>query len=279
MTITQPLKWHGGKGAFHGKLAKWIISLMPARDSWHLYSEPYFGGGSVAMHLDPHGVSELHNDINGELMTFWSVIGDAKAFVEFRRLVESTPFAEPGYDTAMLARETGWGSPVHKAYWFFVACRQSREGKRKRFATTTARIRRGMNENVSAWWTAVDGLPEVHARVSRMEFRNMDGAQFINDCDHSRRLFYCDPTYLHETRTTTDDYEHEMSLEQHKELLKCLAKIKGRFLLSGYRSELYDQFAANNAWCRQDFQIPNNASSKKQKDVKTECVWMNYRAT
>ena len=22
--LTQPLKWHGGKGAFNGKLAKWI---------------------------------------------------------------------------------------------------------------------------------------------------------------------------------------------------------------------------------------------------------------
>ena len=26
--ITPPLKWHGGKNAFEGKLAKWIISLM-----------------------------------------------------------------------------------------------------------------------------------------------------------------------------------------------------------------------------------------------------------
>ena len=36
-----PLKWHGGKNAFQGKLARWIISLMPP----HLhYVEPFFGG-------------------------------------------------------------------------------------------------------------------------------------------------------------------------------------------------------------------------------------------
>jgi hypothetical protein len=28
--IQSPLKWHGGKGGFHGKPAQWLASLMPS---------------------------------------------------------------------------------------------------------------------------------------------------------------------------------------------------------------------------------------------------------
>ena len=60
MTLTQPIKWHGGK---HYLAAK-IINLMPE----HIhFVEPFFGGGSVLLEKDPTGVSEVVNDIDGEL--------------------------------------------------------------------------------------------------------------------------------------------------------------------------------------------------------------------
>ena len=42
MTLTQPLKWHGGKYY----LAKRIIEEFPTHVH---YVEPYFGGGSVLL--------------------------------------------------------------------------------------------------------------------------------------------------------------------------------------------------------------------------------------
>ncbi len=65
--LTQPLKWHGGKHY----LAKRIIELMP--EHVH-YVEPYFGGGAVLLQKDPEGVSEVVNDIDGELMSFWDCL-------------------------------------------------------------------------------------------------------------------------------------------------------------------------------------------------------------
>ena len=47
-------------------------------------------------------------------------------------------------------------------------------------------------------------------------------------------LFYLDPPYLHETRATTGEYEYEMTISQHADLLDALVAIKGWFLLSGY---------------------------------------------
>jgi DNA adenine methylase len=88
--------------------------------------------------------------------------------------------------------------------------------------------------------------------------------------------FYLDPPYMHQTRVTIKDYEYEMSVEDHKKLLNCLSQIEGKFLLSGYRHELYDDFAQNFGWHRVDRVIDCKASSSKEKPTRTECLWMNY---
>jgi site-specific DNA-adenine methylase len=67
-----------------------------------------------------------------------------------------------------------------------------------------------------------------------------------------------------------------MNEAQHKELLGVLANLRGKFILSGYRSPLYDAAESAYGWRSAEFQIPNNASSRKTKDRKTEVVWMNY---
>jgi len=63
---------------------------------------------------------------------------------------------------------------------------------------------------------------------------------------------------------------------EHVALLECLAGMRGKFMLSGYWNPVYDRFAIDNGWQRVDFDLPNNASSRKSKQRKTECVWMNF---
>ncbi len=84
--LTLPLKWHGGKSY----LTDWIIDLMPR----HLhYVEPFAGGLAVLLAKNPfderhqfgcksheRGISEVVNDLNGELMNFWKVLQDEESF-------------------------------------------------------------------------------------------------------------------------------------------------------------------------------------------------------
>lgn len=270
-----PLKWHSRGGKHY--LAQQIIDLMPGRQSarpWHLYREPFAGGLSVLLHLNPEGLSEAVNDLDGELSNFWRVIASSSAFELFRRSVEATPFSSKAWDDAAYIHEIA--DPVTSAVAFFVHCRQSRQGLRKDFATPTRRIRRGMNENVSAWLTAVDGLPEVHARLRRVEVRNMPAVEFIRQYDDPAAVFYCDPPYMHGTRTVADAYRCEMTDLDHSLLLATLANIEGRFLLSGYRSDFYDTAADDFGWRRVDFDIDNKSGVGDTKQRRTECVWMNY---
>lgn len=267
--ISPPLKWHGGKHY----LAARIVGLMPP----HLhYVEPFAGGLSVLLVKSPEGVSEVVNDMDRSLSNFWDVLRSDVLFPEFIRLAQATPFSEDVFDTAFMRRDHRGGDLVHWAFWFFVLCRQSLAGRMKAFAPLSrTRTRGGMNEQASAWLSAVEGLPTVHARMKRVVVLNRDALDVIRQQDGPDTLFYCDPPYLHETRATTADYVHEMTKAQHADLLATLGGIRGKFLLSGYRSAVYDHDADTYGWRRHDFDLPNNAAGGESKRRMVECVWVN----
>jgi DNA polymerase-1 len=270
-----PLKWFGGKSY----LAKRIVELMPR----HLhYVEPFAGGLAVLLARDPEdqrlwlpphkGVSELVNDVNGRLMNFWRVLRDVDLFPRFLRQVQATPLARAEWETAY-AHEYG-ADPLADAVAFFVDCRQSRAGMMNGFTPLTrTRTRRGVNGNASEWWSAVEGLADVHARLSRVVVENLPAVEVIRREDTPATLFYCDPPYLHDTRTSKDAYAFEMTDADHRELLQVLKDCKGKVMLSGYPSDLYDRELAG--WNRHTFDLPNHAAGGEKKDRETECLWCN----
>ena len=145
------------------------------------------------------------------------------------------------------------------------------------FATLSkTRVRRGMNEQASAWLTGVEGLPELHERLKRVVIYNREAFEVIQQTDSEQTLFYLDLPYLQETRSAKNAYKHEVTPEYHEALLELLSGIQGKFILSGYPSKMYDDAAQKHGWKRAEYAIPNNASRNKIKDTKTECIWMNY---
>lgn len=300
MTKSTVLKWHGGKAY----LADWIIGHFPARcknpnspapddSGWLHYVEPYFGGGSVLFANDPTGISEVANDLNFQLSNFWYVLADVDMFHRFKRIVDAMPFSGAMWDKAKehqtedciqagmgVAIDKTWSSEmlVEAATSFFVHCRQSMSGRMASFAPLTRnRTRQGMNEQVSAWLSCVEGLPEAHGRMRRVAVLNMPAVKVIRQQDGPRVLHYLDPPYLHKTRKTTKEYgKHEMSDDDHRELLETLTQIKGRFILSGYPSKLYDEFAKRHGWNTDVKRIDNKSSKAADKELKDETLWMNF---
>ncbi len=268
-TITPPLKWHGGKHY----LARRIVALMPP----HLhYVEPFAGGLAVLLAKDPDGVSEVVNDLDGDLTTFWRVLQGDDTFGRFRRRVEAVPFSEAEWRNAREGlRQRPDADPVERAVWFFVACRQSLAGRLDAFAPLSrTRTRRRMNEQASAWLTAVQGLPAVHARLRRVAVLSRPALDVIRTQDGPGTLFYCDPPYLPRTRAAPDAYAHEMTEHDHRRLLDALLGVKGRAMLSGYPSALYDDALAG--WTRHTFELPNNAAGGARKARETEVLWCNF---
>lgn len=263
--VSPPLKWHGGKWY----LAPKIVALMPK----HIhYVEPYAGGLSVLLAKEPDGISEVANDIDGRLSNFWRTLQREDSFSEFRRMLEAVPFSELEWRTA---NESHGATGVQSAARFFIHCRQSLAGRMNCFAPLSrTRTRRQMNEQASAWLHAVDGLPEVHNRLKRVAILNRDALDVIRQQDGKETLFYLDPPYLGETRTTDDVYNFEMSVAQHTVLLDTICQCRGKVMLSGYPSKLYD--CQLKDWSRREFTLPNQASGSRSKRRMTEVVWCNF---
>jgi DNA adenine methylase len=263
--VPLPLKWHGRK--FY--LAPKIVALMPPHVH---YVEPYAGGLSVMLATDPEGRSEVANDIDGNLTNFWRVLQDEDTFARFHRFMQAVPFSEVEWQDAASSKTD---DPVERAVRFFIHCRQSLAGRMDGFAPLSrTRTRRRMNEQVSAWLNAVDGLPLVHRRLKRVAILNRDALEVIRQQDGRETLFYLDPPYLGETRTSDDVYAHEMDASRHAELLDTILKCTGRVMLSGYPSELYD--TRLQGWSRHVFELPNQAAGGKQKRRMTEVLWCNF---
>jgi DNA adenine methylase len=260
-------------------LARRIIDRFPKHNH---FVEPFAGGLAVLLERDPEderfwlpphkGVSEVVNDINHRLINFWRVLQHDDWFSEFRRKVEAIPMSREVWNLAHKDLDPGC---VDDAVNFFVDCRQSLAGRMKSFtAITRSRTRRGMNGNVSEWIGAVDGLPAVHARLRRVLIECMPAIDLIKREDTLGTLQYLDCPYLPETRTAKKVYEHEMTYEEHEELLDVITQCKGKIMISGYKSPLYE--LKLHDWERRDWDLPNNASGSTSKRRMIESLWMNF---
>jgi len=83
-----------------------------------------------------------------------------------------------------------------------------------------------------------------------------------------RELVYCDPPYLHYTRTSGRLYRFDYEEQDHVELLELLKRLPCSVMLSGYPSALYDELLTG--WGRLELQVMNQAG------IRTEKLWFNF---
>lgn len=158
------------------------------------------GGGLSEFWEWPHeGVSEVVNDLDQSLANLWRVWQGPAAFAEFQRQVEAIPVSRPHWQESL--GETSENN-VERAVQFFVKIRQSMMGLGKTWAPLSkARTRRGMNEQASAWLTAIEGLPEVHERLKGVVIESVDVLDFLRRYDCQNALFFIDPPYFPDRKT------------------------------------------------------------------------------
>lgn len=93
--------------------------------------------------------------------------------------------------------------------------------------------------------------------------------QFLATYDyHGRELVYCDPPYLHHTRSSARRYRFEYEEKDHIELLNILKGLPCSVILSGYPSIVYDELLSD--WGTLELQVMN------QDGVRTEKLWFNF---
>ncbi len=261
MTVapTRPvLRWHGGKWT----LAPWIIAHMPPH---RVYVEPFGGAASVLLRK-PRSYAEVYNDLDDEVVTLFRVLRGPHAgdLVEALRL---TPFAASeffaAYDPAQDDLERARRLVVRSFMGFGSNATHRKSGFRSnsnRSGTTPARD----------WRAYPDALQVIIERLQGVTITSRDAVEVMLGHDGPETLHYVDPPYVFATRSDgAADYAHELTDDQHRGLLDTLAGLRGRVMLSGYPSDIYDD--ALKGWLR--IERKHLADGARER---TEVLWMNF---
>lgn len=256
-TVSNPiLRYYGGKWS----LAKWIISHFPKHE---VYIEPFCGAASVLLQKRPCQIETI-NDLDGRLVNFFRVVRDR--YDELIHLIEYTPYAKAEWQLAQIISD----DPLEDARRLFTLSWQSMA-----YPEDNPHWRRQKNiesrkfgKYTSAKNSAMEALIYVRERLKHVQIDNDDALAIIERYDNSDALFYVDPPYVTSTRDSQTRYNHEMSDQDHIELAKTLNAIKGRAIVSGYHTALYDELYKGWTLVTKEAQTMGETS-------RTECLWLS----
>jgi DNA adenine methylase len=260
---------YGGKS----RIAHKLVQHFPKGPN--CYVEPFFGGGgtffSVPEQLYP---VQVINDLNKSVVTFYRVLRDRTD--DLLRVCSLTPFA---LDEQRACRDSSKDpeDELEVARRVWVRQRQNFGGRQH----PSAGWRRGTEVQSCAAATAAK-LPEFERFARRMlsvEINNTDALELVQTYSKPNVFIYADPPYYPETRTTNNDYEHEMSPEQHlrlSELLHAASDNGARVAISGYDCPFYNE--QYGSWRRVEYQhyVSSTNFVSAEERTRTECMWVNY---
>lgn len=260
------------------RMATWIASMLPPHD---VYLEPYFGSGAVFFTKEPSRV-EVINDLSGNVVTFFKVLRERPD--DLARAIELTPYSRAEFD---LAHRNDGADDLERARLFFARCWMSyggklgsRSGWRSVWDGSSGPGKRTAKISAVSLWR---GLPPrialAAARLTDAIIENRPAIAAIRQYGGPSTVLYVDPPYLQDVvlanrkapKSWARYYEHEISDSDHRELLEVLKSYCGPVLLSGYRSDLYDDQLAD--WTRMD-----RGERSALGSARVECLWLNPTA-
>lgn len=278
--MDSPLRWFGGKYRILGDL----LPLFPPHSVW---IDVFGGGGSVTIAKVPCGL-EVFNDLDEEVFNFYRVIQDRAKGKRLYELAALTPYSRQWFESIRDGEED-WSEPpaddVERAYRFLVVNRMAYGGNssfknRPSWSFSVSLERQSAAASVAVWLKGVEGLLEVSDRLRRVQVEHLDFRDLMHryrEAPADETLWYFDPPYVPETRVA-GGYRHEMTMDDHAELVSRLLDLKGMAVLSGYAHPLYEPLEAAG-WERREFETRVFCSGKNAtKSRRVECVWRNPAA-
>jgi DNA adenine methylase len=259
---TSPITWFGGKSA----LAERIVRVFPAHTT---YVEP-FGGSAAVLLAKPPATVEVYNDIDAGLVNLFRVVRDEMLMERLRHALDLTPYSRAEFKQAGEPAD----DPVEAARRFMVRQRQSYSGVNRvwGFAVDDGHSKAS---TILRWERGIKVLPEVCRRLRGVQIEQDDWRAVLKRYDRERTLFYLDPPYVPSPRVE-GKYNHEMTEDDHRDLVAALLELKGKAIISGYWHETYSPLEAAG-WQRLEWDVKCMVVPGK-KSARTECLWLSPRA-
>lgn len=259
------LRYHGAKF----RLAPWVMQFFPDH---RVYVEP-FGGAAGVLLQKPRSYAEVYNDLDDDIANFFRVLRDPEQAEQLIQLLHLTPYARSEFDLSY----EDCTDPVERARRTAVRAGMGFGSAGATKGVTGFRIDTARPYGTAQHlWTRYPGqLPAVIERLQGVLIENRPAIEVMQQHDTPDTLHFVDPPYVFGTRSLRNVvqgcYRHEMTNEQHMELLCVLKNLQGMVVLSGYASELYERELAD--W--QVHTTGSRISAGRGTAVKTEVLWIN----
>lgn len=214
------------------RIADWIISHFPEHKT---YVEPYAGSAAVFFRKEPSRIETI-NDMDNDVINLFECIRKDSEKLAF--LVTNTPFSRCEYETS---RSDLVDDDFEKARKFLIQSWQS-------FGYRTSEKTGWKNDIVGRekayavrhWNQLPEAIFNVVDRLKQAQIECRPAIDVIRKYNKPAVLLYVDPPYLLSTRNRKQ-YKHEMTEQEHVELLEVLSQHPGSVILSGYDNELYNE--------------------------------------
>ena len=260
--LKTPISYYGGKQ----NLITTILPLIPKHKT---YIEPFVGGGAIFWSKKPSEV-EIINDYNRELINFYECVQND--FVELEKMVRISLHSRSIHaDATVIYNNPHMFNKLKRAWAVWVLAAQSFSsmldgtwGYDKLKGTTSQKI---ANKR--------DAFTEDLAiRIQNVQIENTDALRIIESRDYKDAFIYCDPPYFNSDCGHYDGY----SKEDFENLLKLLSRIKGKFLMSSYPSDILTDYSKKNGWftknIEQKVSVANGTGKPGKKKI--EVLTANY---
>ena len=251
-------------------MARWVISHFPAHET---YVE-LFGGAASVLLRKPRSIGEVYNDLDGDVVNVFRVLRNREQAAELARMLALTPYANEEYRLAYEPCD----DPIERARRMIFRSFAGHGSDSLTRSHAGFRGHRNKESGVTAAQEWANFPREIAIFTERLQgvcIEQREAIKLVPVFDRTDTLFYADPPYPKITRSSRSvKYRYEMTDQDHVELADALHQTKGKVIVSGYPSELYDQLYAGWRCVRKSHHAQNAKPS-------IECLWLspNIRTT
>ena len=232
----------------------WILTNFPEGYKDMTYIEPY--GGSVdMMFVKERSKFEIINDKNEEIINIFRALRDEPS--EIIKRLNSQKTTPESFDKALKKQQ--FEDYLDQAATNLLLRKMSKNGMKQKFQKPS---------NPITWKNNIKSLNLYAKRIHDVYITNKNALEIISIFNTKDSFLYCDPPYLHENKVSKNVYSSEMTPECHIELYQMLNEFKGKVVISGCLSPLYNRLYKN--WNLEKKRID------KSKLKVTEVIWKNF---
>lgn len=265
--MTQPImKYPGAKWA----IAPWIVSHFPRVDR---VVDAYCGSGAIALSLPWRPRHLILNDLDGDIVNLFRVLRSNQN--ELIRMIALTPWSRAEYQACIGPRGeiVRTDDPIEDVRRFLVRLWQAhgtRTNGRSGWKHKGGGTKNTDSSTYELWRQLPNRLAAVVEALRSAEIECLPALTVIGRYSTIDTLIYADPPYVLSARNGKL-YRHEMTDQDHSELLDALDAHPGPAVLSGYRCDLYSQRLHH--W----YTVERRCQAEKG-NMRTEVLWLNERA-